>query len=75
MNELTNEKCYFKQVTRRKSANCKVCNNIINVKEQALIVYLDDWAGIPMVISVIHLDCKDKFEYSAYKILPNILKK
>lgn len=70
MDQLTIDKCIFKQVTRRKTAICNVCNEIINIKDQALIVYSDDWSGIPIVVAVIHLTCKKNFKFDYNKNLP-----
>jgi len=63
LRQLRKEKCLFKQVTRKKIGTCSVCKKIMNINEQALLVQSSFWDGIPKVIAVIHIDCKENFVF------------
>jgi hypothetical protein len=63
------DKCNFKEVTRRKEANCSVCNELIKIKQKAFVVSINydamfGCAELSQVIGIIHIDCKEKFDFS-----------
>lgn len=60
-----------KEVKRRKPATCKVCGQMINVGDMAIVLQSDGLCGIPYTVGIFHSKCYELFEFEKLNLRIN----